>query len=191
MSAASSGEITRLLDAVAHGDAEAKSRLASLVYAELHARAAGYMCGERRDHTLQPTALVNEAYLRLLEKQRPGFHNRAHFFAIASATMRRVLVDHARSRRAAKREGGRIKVELEENLAAGNLQLDRMLILDEALDRLAEMDPRQVQLVEMIYFGGLTQVEAAAALGISSKTVKRDWASARAWLQAELDRPQS
>jgi RNA polymerase sigma factor (TIGR02999 family) len=185
------GEITGLLVALKRGDAEARSRLASLVYAELHARAARYMRGERPGHTLQPTALVNETYLRLLEDQNIDFHSRAHFFAIASSTMRRVLVDHARAKAAAKRAGGKVKVELDERHAAEQAPLDRMLILDQALTRLAEMDAGQAALVEMIYFGGLTQEEAAAALGVSSRTVKRGWASARAWLQAELNRPSS
>jgi len=149
------------------------------------------MRGERPGHTLQPTALVNEAYLRLLQEQNIDFKSRAHFFAIASTTMRRVLVDHARAREAVKREGGKVKIELEEGHAVERTQLDRMLILDQALTRLAEMDADQAALVEMIYFGGLTQEEAAAVLGVSPRTVKRDWASARAWLQAELKRPDS
>jgi RNA polymerase sigma-70 factor, ECF subfamily len=185
------GEITRLLGALKRGDEEARSRLASLVYSELHARAAHYMRGERPGHTLQPTALVNEAYVRLLQEQNIDFQSRAHFFAIASSTMRRVLVDHARARAAAKRAGGKAKVELDEHHAVEHAEFDRMLILDQALTRLAEMDADQAALVEMIYFGGLTQEEAAAALGVSSRTVKRDWASARAWLQAELTRPHS
>jgi RNA polymerase sigma factor (TIGR02999 family) len=182
------GEITRLLGALKRGDAEARSRLASLVYAELHARAALYMRGERLGHTLQPTALVNETFMRLLQGQNIDFHDRAHFFAIASTTMRRVLVDHARARAAAKREGEKVKVELEERHAIDHPQLDDVLILDQALTRLAEMAPGQAALVEMIYFGGLTKEEAAAVLGVSPRTVQRDWASARAWLQAELRR---
>jgi RNA polymerase sigma-70 factor, ECF subfamily len=181
------GEITRLLGALKRGDAKARSRLASLVYAELHARAARYMHAERPGHTLQPTALVNETFLRLQQDKNIDFQSRAHFFAIASTTMRRVLVDHARAKAAAKREGGKARVELDDRYAVDHPQLDRMLILDQALTRLAEMDAGQAALVEMIYFGGLTQEEAAAALGVSSRTVKRDWASARAWLQAELN----
>jgi RNA polymerase sigma factor (TIGR02999 family) len=187
--AASAGEITRLLGALKRGDAHAQSRLMSLVYGEFHARAAHYMRSERPDHSLQPTELVNEAYLRMMQDRAIDFQSRAHFFATASIAMRRVLVDHARSRAAAKRPGGKARVDFNDFMAADSPRLEQMLILDEALTRLSEMDPRQARLVEMIYFGGLSQEEAATVLGISVRTVKRDWASARAWLQAELDRP--
>jgi RNA polymerase sigma-70 factor, ECF subfamily len=187
--AAPAGEITRLLGALKRGDAEAESRLMSLVYAEFHARAEHYMRAERRDHTLQPTALVHEAYLRMMQDHAIDFQSRAHFFATASVVMRRVLVDHARAHGAGKRPGGKQKVELNDFLAAQSPRLDQMLILDEALTRLTQMDPRQGRMVEIIYFGGLTHEEAAAVLGISVRTVKRDWNSARAWLQAELDQP--
>jgi RNA polymerase sigma factor (TIGR02999 family) len=187
--AAFPGEITRLLGAIKRGDREAKSRLLTLVYAELHARAARYMRAERRDHTLQPTALINEAYVRLMQDRSLDFQSRAHFFAIASTVMRRVLVDHARARAAARRPAGKLKVELHDAVAMHNPNPDRMLMLDEALTRLAALDARQASLVEMIYFGGLSQEEAAAVLGLSPRTVKRDWSSARAWLQAEIDRP--
>lgn len=171
------------------GDQNAESQLIRLVYDDFHARAERYMRGERRDHTLQPTALVNEAYMRLMQDQAVDFQSRAHFFATASIIMRRILVDHARTRAAGKRPEGKQKVELNDFLAAQNPRLDQMLILDEALTRLAAMDPRQARLVEMMYFGGLTEEEAAAVLGISTRTVKRDWASARAWLQSELNKP--
>jgi RNA polymerase sigma factor (TIGR02999 family) len=184
--APSAGEITRLLAAMKHGDQAAESELISLVYGEFHARAERYMRGERRDHTLQPTALVNETYLRLMQNHALDFRSRAQFFAAASIVMRRVLVDHARARGAGKRPGGKQKVDLDEFLAARNPRLDQMLILDQALTRLGEMDARQARLVEMMYFGGLTEEETAAMLGISVRTVKRDWRSARAWLQAAL-----
>jgi len=187
--AGSAGEITRLLGALKRGDANAQSRLMNLVYSEFHARAAHYMRSERPDHSLQPTELVNEAYLRMMQNQVIDFQSRAHFFATASIAMRRVLVDHARSRAAAKRPGGKARVDFNDFMAADSPRLDQMLILDEALTRLSEMDPRQARLVEMIYFGGLSQEEAATVLGISARTVKRDWSSARAWLQTELDRP--
>ena len=184
-----SREISELLEMVNRGDAHAQARLIGLMYADLHARAANYMRGERRGHTLQPTALVNETYLRLFQHQNVDFRNRAHFLAIASSTMRRVLVDHARAKSAAKREGDKAKIELEDFHAAAIADLDQMLILDQALTRLAEMDADLAALVELMYFGGLTQEEAAAALDVSSRTIKRNWSSARAWLQAELKRP--
>ncbi len=187
--AAIAGEITGLLGAVKRGDAEAESRLIKLVYAEFHSRAEHYMRGERPDHTLQPTALVNEAYLRMMQDHALDFQSRAHFFATASLVMRRVLVDHARARAAGKRPDGKLKVELDEFFAAQSPHLDQMLILDEALTRLTQMDARQGRLVEMMYFGGLTHQQAAAVLDISVRTVKRDWTSARAWLQSQLDQP--
>lgn len=183
------GEITRLLSAVKQGNAAAESQLIGLVYNEFHARAEYYMRGERPDHTLQPTALVNEAYIRLIQHEPFDFETRAHFFATASTVMRRVLVEHARARGAGKRPDGKRKIELTEILAAQNPRLEQMLILDEALTRLSQMDYRQGRLVEMMYFGGLNEQEAAAVLGVSVRTVKRDWRDARAWLQAELNRP--
>jgi RNA polymerase sigma-70 factor (ECF subfamily) len=187
--AASAGEITRLLGALKRGDADAQSRLLNLVYGEFHARAAHYMRSERPGHSLQPTELVNEAYLRMMQGEVIDFQSRAHFFATASIVMRRVLVDHARSRAAAKRPGAKARLELNDFMAAESPRLDQILILDQALTRLGEMDARQARLVEMIYFGGLSQEEAAAVLGLSVRTVMRDWASARAWLEEELDRP--
>jgi RNA polymerase sigma-70 factor (ECF subfamily) len=183
------GKVTRLLGALKQGDAAAESQLIDLVYSEFHARARQYLRGERPDHTLQPTALVNEAYIRLMQDRALDFQSRAHFFATASIVMRRVLVDHARARGAGKRPDGKQKVELNDFLAAQSPRLDQMLILEEALTRLSEMDARQGRLVEMMYFGGLTEEEAAAVLGVSLRTVKREWSSARAWLQAELNKP--
>lgn len=187
MAPESAGEITELLGALQRGDDRAKSRLVALVYAELRRRAAYYMSRERRDHTLQPTELVNEAYLRIF-REGLDFQNRAHFFAIASNAMRHFLVDYARMHDAARRPDGRAKVELREHHAVEKDDRDRELILAEAIQRLAEMDARQAKMVEMIYYGGLTQEEAAVALGVSVRTVKRDWESASAWLKAELKR---
>jgi RNA polymerase sigma factor (TIGR02999 family) len=184
----SPGEITRLLSAVRQGDLNAESELIALVYAEFRSRAQHYMRGERTDHTLQPTALVNEAYLRLMRNQKLDFHSRAHFFATASTVMRRVLVDHARARSAVKRSTEGREVELSEILGTKHPHVDQMLVLDEALTRLHQMDSRQERLVEMLYFGGLTEAEAAAVLGIHVRTVRREWSSARAWLQAELNK---
>ena len=182
----SAGPITTQLAALRRGDRQAESVLAELVYDDLHARARRYMRRERRDHTLQPTALVHETLLKLLRQDPIEWQDRAHFLAVASVVMRRILVDHARRRRAAKRPAGQARVELDERQAALRPDLDRLLMLDEALTRLSRMDPRQGRLVELMHFGGLTEEETAEALGVSVRTVKRDWASARAWLHAQL-----
>lgn len=179
-------EITTLLAAVKRGDREAESRLAEVVYGELHSIAGKHMRRERRDHTLQTSALVNEAYLRLVRDPNVGWQGRAHFFACASVVMRRILVDYARRRTADKRPTPGLRVELNDWQASVQPRMDDMLILDEALNRLAELDPRQARIVETRYFGGLTDEETAEALGISTRTVKRDWTSARAWLQVQL-----
>ena len=184
-----SGEITALLEAVRQGDSDAESRLMALMYRDLHARARHYMQRERRDHTLQPTALVHEAFLRLMRQPDADLRSRAHFLAMASIVMRRVLVDHARERAAAKRTGGKARVELHEGVAAQQPRGEEMLALDEALTRLAVCDARQARVVEMLFFGGMTEEEAAESLGISSRTVKRDWRSARAWLHAQMSEP--
>lgn len=183
------GEITSLLAALRRGDRDAESDLAKLIYDELHARAQKHMRLERPDHTLQPTALVHEAYLRLIRSNTASWQNRAHFYATASIVMRRILVDHARKRASAKRPDARQRVELDDFLAAPSPRIEQLLILDEALTHLALMDARQARVVELIYFGGLTEEEVAETLNISLRTVKRDWRDARAWLQAELKRP--
>jgi RNA polymerase sigma factor (TIGR02999 family) len=145
------------------------------------------MSRERPDHTLQPTALVNETFLRLLDGQTVAWQDRAHFLAVASNIMRRILVDHARARSAGKRLGGFEKVPFDDRHAAASAPPpDDILALDEALDRLTRMDARQGRLVEFIWFGGMTEEEAAEALGVSARTVRRDWRSARAWLQTQL-----
>lgn len=184
----SAGEITEQLEALRRGDRHAESILAELMYDDLHARARQYMRRERPDHTLQPTALVHETFLRLLRHQPVEWQDRAHFLAVASVVMRRILVDHARRRHAGKRPGGKQQVELDERHAAQLPHLDQLLMLDEALTRLSQMDARQGRLVELMYFGGLTEEETAEALGVSVRTVRRDWASARSWLQAQLRR---
>ena len=182
------GEITRLLAALKRGDRNAQSNLIDLVYPDLHAIARHYMLRERPDHTLQPTALCHEAYIRLMQDHALDWQSRAHFFAAASIVMRRILVDHARQRGAAKRPGGKQRVELDDFMAWNSPRFDQLLVLDEALTRLAEWDQRRARLVEMIYFGGLTEEEAGAVLGVSVRTVKRDWSAARAWLQAQFGR---
>lgn len=186
----SSGDITRLLAAISRGDPVAESQLVELVYKDLHTLARRYMRRERSDHTLQPTALVHETYMRLMRKAAAPL-DRVHFFATASTVMRHVLVDHATARKAAKRGGPINKVELDDFLVSATPSLDQWLILDEALVRLAAMDSRQVKLVEMVFFSGLTLEEAANLLGISDRTAKRDWRAAKAWLKAELKKTRS
>ncbi len=178
--------VTTLLSAAAAGDAGAAGELAPLVYGELHKLAAAYMRRERVGHTLQPTALVHEAYLRLVAQPGQTFQNKTHFFGIAAHLMRQILVDHARARLAAKRGGGAEEVAFDEELIQGPQRPSFLLELDQALARLAALSPRQAQVVEMRYFAGLSEGEIAAVFGISSRTVKRDWRIARAFLHAEL-----
>lgn len=161
---------------------------ASAVYDELRKLARHYMRGERSGHTLQTTALVNEAYVRLAGAEGIEFHDRAHFFAMAATMMRRILVDHARAHAADKRGGGAALIPLDERIAAAESNVD-LLALDAALTKLAVMDPQQARIVELRFFTGLTVDETAVALEISPATVKRDWAIAKAWLHHELGRP--
>jgi RNA polymerase sigma-70 factor, ECF subfamily len=179
------GEITRLLKAMKRGDPSAVDRLLPLVYAELHRLASAYMRRERQDHTLQPTALINEAYLRLA-KGNSDWQNREHFIGVAAQVMRRVLVDHARAHTAKMRGGELRRVELEEGLAISEERTEEMLAVDEALSRLTEENPRQAKVVELRYFGGLSVEQIAAVLTIGPRSVKRDWALARIWLLNEL-----
>ena len=179
------GEITRLLRAWGEGDETARDRLIPVVYAELRRRAAGYLRHERRGHTLRPTDLVHETYLRLCE-QHAAWENRGHFLAVASRLMRRILVDHARTRAAAKRGGG-LRVTLADDLAASAAAEPDLLDLDAALDELAALDKRQARLVELRFFGGLSIEEAARTLGLSPATVSREWVTAKSWLYRRLD----
>ena len=178
--------VSDLLRAWGDGDAEAGNRLMPLVYRDLKRRAGAYMGQERPDHTLQPTALVHEAFLRLLGGTPPNFESRTHFLRAASQTMRRVLVDHARARSAAKRGGG-LSITLDDAVATDGEATVDMLVLDDALTRLADAEPRWAQVVELRFFAGLEVPEVADTLGISTATVKRDWRFARAWLARELD----
>ena len=177
--------VAHLLDQAGKGDSAALSRLLDVVYAELRSIASAQMRGERPDHTLQPTALVHEAYVRLLGSGSRSFEDRAHFVNAASRVMRRVLIDHARARSAAKR-GNNLRVTLDEGIAGGPEPAIDVLSLDDALNRLAAAEPRWAQVVELRFFGGLEVTEVAALLGISAATVKRDWQFARAWLAREL-----
>lgn len=182
----SPGEVTALLLAWSAGDGEALAKLIPLVYGDLRKRAEGLLRKERSGHTLQPTALVNEAYLKLVDQKRVTWQNRAHFHAVAARAMREVLVDYARQRRAEKRGAGRTLVTLDEARAATPPRSLDLLSLDQALDRLAALDDRQSKLVELRVFGGLTIDEAAEALGISPATVSREWKHAEAWLHREM-----
>lgn len=181
------GEITQLLIQVTKGNREAEERLIPLVYSELRRLARRYMRQERPDHTLQATALVHEAYLRLTRQKEANWQNRAHFYAIAAQVMRRVLVDHARSKLAQKRGCDGQRVSLDEGLAITSKVPDQILALNEALQELSEKDPRQSRVVELRFFGGLTEDETAGVLGISPRTVKREWTVARAWLFQRLN----
>jgi len=178
------GELTHLLQAWSHGDAEARDRLLPIVYDELRRRAAAYLRRERPGHTLRPTDLVHEAYLRLCG-QNAAWQNREQFFGVAARLMRRILVDHARARRAAKRGGG-LSITLDESIAAARAITPDLLDLDAALEELAVRDERQGRLVELRFFGGLTQEEAAQVVGLSLATANREWAMAKAWLYRRL-----
>jgi RNA polymerase sigma-70 factor (ECF subfamily) len=182
---ADTGQVTLLLRDLQDGRKDAAEKLVPLVYEELRQRAAAFMRHERSDHTLQATELVHEAYRRLVDN--PGnINNKAHFFAIAARAMRRILVDHARARKAAKRGAGGHKVPVDDVTLVTPEQSVEVLALNEALDQLAEVDEQQSRIVELRYFGGLSEEETAQVLGISSKTVQRDWKIAKAWLYGHL-----
>ncbi|MDQ2929349.1 MAG: sigma-70 family RNA polymerase sigma factor [Gemmatimonadota bacterium] len=183
--ASTSAMVSELLDATRRGDAAAYDRLLPLLYAELRAIAGRHMRGERPDHTLQPTALVHEAFLRLVGASPVSFEDRTHFLRAASQAMRRVLVDHARARTAAKRSGD-MRVTLDEAIAGRDDRIIDLLVLDDAMTRLAAAEPRWARVVELRIFGGLEVAEVAAALGISPATAKRDWQFAKGWLAREL-----
>lgn len=186
MAAPSANEVTQLLINWRNGDREALDRLIPLVEDELRRIARRHMRRERPGHTLQTTALVNEAYLRLIHQKNVAWQNRAHFFAIAAQLMRRILVDYARSDHRAKRGGGAHKVSLEEAYVLSAERAAELIQLDEALARLSALDPRKGHVVEMRYFGGLSLEEMAEVLGVSQNTVMRDWNTARAWLRREM-----
>ncbi|HEV2577630.1 MAG TPA: sigma-70 family RNA polymerase sigma factor [Acidobacteriaceae bacterium] len=178
-------EITRLLVAWSHGEESALEALTPIVYEELRQLARRYMRQERPGHTLQSTAIVHEAFLRLVN-QNVAWNDRTHFFSIAAKMMRRILVDHARSRSTSKRGAGMIRVSVDEHNVASPQQDVDLVALDEALDHLASIDPQRSRIVELRYFGGLSNEESAQILGISPATVQRQWTGARAWLYHEL-----
>jgi len=178
--------MTQLLSAWSDGDKVALEQLMPLVYQELHRLAARHLASERAGHTLQPTALVNEAYLRLIDQKRVRWQTKAHFLAIAAHMMRRILVDYARARRYAKRGGGAPVVTLDEAAALSVERASDLIAVDDVLNRLSELDPRKGRVVELRFFGGLSVEETAEVLQISPNTVLRDWRTAKAWLHREL-----
>jgi len=177
--------VTTLLRAWGRGDVQARDALLPMVYRELRRRAAQYLRRERQDHTLQPTALVHEAYLRLIGQDRVAWQSRAHFFGVAAQMMRRILVDHARARHAAKRPGA-LKVSLDEQALSTQPRECELLLLDQVLSELTALDPRQGRIVELRYFAGLSEHEVAVVLSLSRSTVAREWRSAKAWLYRRL-----
>jgi RNA polymerase sigma-70 factor, ECF subfamily len=179
-------QVTEVLLRWSSGDQEAKARLTTLVYDELRRLASRYMGRERKDHTLQTTALVHEAYLRLVDQEKIQWQNRSHFFAIAAQLMRQILVDHARKHRSSKRGGSVFRLSLDEATIAAEQHPEDVIALHEALEELASIDPRKSQIIELRFFGGLTVEETAEVLKISPVTIMREWRLARAWLYREL-----
>ena len=186
--AQNSHEVTQLLIEWSNGDKAALDKLMPLIYEELRRLAHHYMRRERPGHTLQTTALVDEAYVRLVNRQRVHWQNRAHFFAIAAHLMRTILVDHARSHAYAKRGGGARKVPLDEAMVISQERAAEVVALDDALEQLTRIDPRQSRIVEMRFFAGLTIEETAEVLSLSPATIKREWSTAKAWLYHELSK---
>jgi len=181
-------EVTELLVAWSEGDRAALDQLTPLVYEELHRLARNHMSRERQGHTLQTSALVNEAYLRLIDQKNVRWQNRAQFFSIASRLMRRILVDHARSHRYAKRGGDIRRVSLDEAAVLAQESAAELVALDDALKSLAALDPRKCQVVELRFFGGMSVEESAEVLGVSVVTVMRDWSTAKAWLHRAMEK---
>ena len=179
-------EVTQVLVDWNKGHGDAPDRLMPLVYEELRKLARNYLQRERSDHTLQATGLVHEAYLRLVDQSSMSWQNRAHFFAVAAQVMRRILVDYARSHRAAKRGGDREKIEFDEALAPSDEKAVDLIALDDALQDLGKFDPRQSRIVELRFFGGLTNEEIGEVLAVSPRTIKREWRLAKAWLRREI-----
>jgi RNA polymerase sigma factor (TIGR02999 family) len=188
MKSSRSSRVTQLLEKFEAGDRPAEEQLFVEVYGELHALAARYLRRERKDHTLQPTALVHEAYLKLAGQTRLDCEGRAHFLGIAAKAMRQILVDHARRHNAAKRGGNRHRIALDENLLIESSRDVDVLALEGALTKLAKLDPRQARMIELRFFGGLNAAEVAKVMGISQRSVEREWTMVRAWLRRELGR---
>ena len=180
------GDVTELLIEIRSGNREAEAKLIPLVYSQLRRLAGYYLRGERPNHTLQPTALVHEAYLRLTRFHDVDWQSRSHFFATAASVMRRILVDHARAQLARKREAFNNAISLDETLILSPARSSQLVALDDALNRLSKLDLRRSKIVELRFFGGLSEEETALLLGISARTVKRDWRIAKAWLYNEI-----
>ena len=192
MKSSRSSRVTQLLEKFEPGDRHAAEQLFADVYGELRALAARYLRRERKDHTLQPTALVHEVYLKLVGQTRVDWQGRAHFLAIAAHAMRQILVDHARRHQAAKRGGNRHRIALDDNLVIESDRNVDLLPLEDALTKLTKLDPRQAQMIELRFFGGLDIAEVAKVTGISKRSAEREWTMVRAWLRRELgksDRP--
>jgi RNA polymerase sigma-70 factor (ECF subfamily) len=181
-----SEQITRLLQSWHEGNQAALDQLVPMVYGELHRLAHHYMSGERSSHTLQTTALVNEAYVRLVDSAHANWENRSHFFGVCAQVMRRILVDWARSRKALKRGGDASSLDLNEALAAVNQPATDLVAVDDALQALSAVDPRKARVIELRFFGGLSVIETAGVLKVSEETVHRDWKLAKSWLRREL-----
>lgn len=179
-------EVTQILQEWSSGDRQAPARLMPFVYDELRRQARNYLAKEREAHTLQPTALVHEAYLRLVDQTRISWQNRAHFYGVASSMMRRVLIDHARAHTREKRGGAAVRLSIEDVQIPLEQRAADLVALDEALDELAKFDERKCRIIEMRFFGGLSDEEIAEVLGVSTRTVLRDWKTARLWLYREL-----
>jgi RNA polymerase sigma factor (TIGR02999 family) len=185
-SIASKSDVTQWLAACKDQETEALEKLLPLVYDELHRQAVRAFSRERSDHTLQPTALVNEVYLRLVDQHEMKWQNRAQFFGIAAQMMRRILVSHARARSAAKRGGGETRIMLEEGIAVAPQREINLLAIDEALTKLEAMDPEKSRMVELRFFSGLSVPETAEVMGVSPRTIDRKWQTAKAWLHREI-----
>ncbi len=190
MASVAQSEVTQLLVAWGDGDEEARAQLYSLVYEELHRLAHGRMRRERAAHTLQTTALIHEAFLRLIDQKQGGWESRGHFYAIAAQMMRRVLVDYARRRQGKKRGGDAVRLSLAEVPEVAAQPAHDVLVVNDALEALATVDPRKAKMVELRFFGGLSIEETATCLGVSPGTVMRDWTLAKAWLKRQIQQPE-
>jgi len=186
MNSINPAQATQILEEARQGDHAAVDQLFQVAYDQLRRLAVKYLSRERKSHTLQPTALVHEAYLKLIDQTRVDWQGRTHFFAIGAQAMRRILVDHARAHEAAKRGGGRQRVTLDERLIGDSQRSQDVLALEDSLVKLAELDPRQARMVELRFFGGLTVEEVAEVLGMSKRSVEREWTMVRSWLRREL-----
>jgi len=186
MATADPSQITKMVNDLAGGNRPAAEQLFGLLYDAFRRLAARYLKAERAGHTLSPTALVHEVYLKLVDQSRVNWQGRTHFFAVGAQIMRRILVDHARGKGRVKRGGGRIRIQLDEGLALSPQRDEDILAVDEALAKLAKVDPRQAAIVELRFFGGLSVAEVAEVLGLSKRTIEGEWTVARAWLRREL-----